>query len=149
VNEFRALVPPSETHPGRVHDMRIADTIPFPLPTGSQMLQETGVQACTLGGVAIIQPTKKPRGPELTPPQQARHRKISQRRVRLKHVNSRVTCCRRLQETLQMWNAGIRDMVMEIGCVLHNFRVRLTASWTPMGYIVMNSILTATKTLSP
>jgi hypothetical protein len=23
-------------------------------------------------------------------------------------------------------------MVMEIGCALHNFRVRLTPSWTPM-----------------
>jgi hypothetical protein len=37
-----------------------------------------------------------------------------------------------LKETIRMWNADIRDLVMEIGCTLHNFRVRLTPSWTPM-----------------
>ena len=29
-----------------------------------------------------------------------------------------------------MWKAGIRGMVMEIGCALHGFRVRLTPSGT-------------------
>ena len=30
----------SETHPGSVHDKRIADTTPYPLPAGSQLLQD-------------------------------------------------------------------------------------------------------------
>jgi hypothetical protein len=38
----------SETHPGSVHDKRIADTTPYPLPTGSHLLQDTGFQAFTL-----------------------------------------------------------------------------------------------------
>jgi DDE superfamily endonuclease len=122
----------SETHPGSVHDKRIADTTPYPLPTGSHLLQDTGFQAFTLEGVDILQPTKKPRGKELTSEQKAGNREVSRRRVRIEHVNSSVKRCRMLKETIRMWKEGMRDMVMEIGCALHNFRVRVTPSWTPM-----------------
>ena len=122
----------SETHQGSVHDKRIADTTPYPLPAGSQLLQDLGFQAFTLEGVEIIQPRKKPRGKELTPEQKAGNRAVSRRRVRIEHVNSSVKRCRMLKETIRLWKEGIRDMVMEIGCALHNFRVRVTPSWTPM-----------------
>ena len=122
----------SETHPGRMHDQRMADTTPYPLPVGSQLLQDLGFQAFTLDGVDIIQPTKKPRGHKLTRAQNAAKRKIARRRVRIAHVNSRVKRCRMRKETIHLWKAGIRDMVMAIGCALHNFRVRLTPSLTPM-----------------
>jgi hypothetical protein len=122
----------SETHPCRVHDKRIADTTPSPMLAGSQLLQDVGFQAFTLDGVEIIPPTKKPRGHALPRAQNARNRKIAQRRVRIEHVNSCVKRCCTLKETLRMWKAGVRGMVMEIGCALHNLRVRLTPSWTPM-----------------
>ena len=122
----------SETHQGSVHDQRMADTTPSPLPAGSHLLQERGLQAFTLEGVAILQPTKQPRGTELTPEQQEENRAIARRRVRIEHVNSRVKRCRMLKETIRMGKAGRRDMVMDIGCALHNFRVRFTPSWTPM-----------------
>jgi hypothetical protein len=122
----------SETQPGSVHDKRLADTTPYPLPAGSQLLQDLGLQGFTLEGVEILQPTKKPRGKELTPTQKADNREIARRRVRIEHVNSSVKRCRMLKETIRMWKDGIRDMVMEIGCALHNLRVRLTPSWTPM-----------------
>ena len=132
INQALRLLCLSETHPGSVHDKRIADTTPYPLPTGSPRLQDSGFHAFTLDGVDIIQPTKNPRGHELTRTQKARNRKIARRRVRSEHVNSRVKHCRMPKETIRMGKAGIRDMVMEIGCALHNFRVRLTPSWTPM-----------------
>ena len=122
----------SETHPGSVHDKCIADTTPYPLPAGSHLLQDKGFQAFTLDGVHILQPTKKPRGKEMTPEQKEENREISRRRVHIEHVNSSVKRCRMLKETIRMWKEGIRDMVMEIGCALHNFRVRFTPSWTPM-----------------
>ena len=122
----------SDTYPGSVHDKRMADTTPYPLPVGSQLLQDVGFQAFTLDGVDIIQPTKKPRGRELPRAQKRRNRRIARRRVRIEHVNSRVKRCRMLKETIRMWKTGVRDMVMEIGCALHNLRVRLTPSWTPM-----------------
>jgi DDE superfamily endonuclease len=132
VNRALRILFLSATHPGRVHDKRIADTTPYPLPAGSQLLQDLGFQAFTLEGVAILQPTKKPRGRELTRVQNVGNRRLARRRVRIEHVNSSVKRCRILKETIRMWKIGIRDIVMEIGCALHNFRVRLTDSWTPM-----------------
>jgi hypothetical protein len=132
INAALRIVFLRETHPGSVHDKRTADTTPYPLPAGSQLLQDLGFQAFTLEGVEIIQPTQTPRGKALTPAQKEDNRAIARRRVRIEHVNSSVKRCRMLKETIQMWKDGIRDMVMEIGCALHNLRVRLTPSWTPM-----------------
>jgi len=36
-----------------------------------------------------------------------------------------------LKDWIRLWKAGIRDLVMDICCALHNFRVRLTP-WQPM-----------------
>jgi hypothetical protein len=121
INKTMHILFLSETHPGSVHDKRIADATPYPLPAGSQRLQDVGFQPFTLDGVDILQPTKKPRGHELTRAQKARNRKLSQRRVRIEHVNSSVRRCHMLKETIRVWKAGGRDMVMEIGCALHNF----------------------------
>ena len=132
INQTLRILFLSETHPGRVHDKRIADTTPYPLPEGSQLLQDLGLQAFTLDGVDILPPVQKPRGHELTPAQKAGNRELARRRVRIEHVNSSIKRCRMLRETIRLWKAGLRDMVMEIGCALHNFRVRLTPSWTPM-----------------
>jgi hypothetical protein len=129
----------SETQPGSMPDKHLADSTPYPLPAGSQRLQDTDFQAFTLDGIEIIQPVKKPRRKILTRAQKARHRQIARRRVRIEHVNSSVKRCRMLKETIRVWKAGIRHMVMEIGCALHNFHVRLTPSWSPMTEIVMNS----------
>jgi hypothetical protein len=95
-------------------------------------VQDVGFQAFTLDDVEIIQPIKKPRGKALTRAQKEGNRKISRRRVRIEHVNSSIKRCRMLKETVRLWKAGVRDMVMEIGCALHNLRVRLTPLWTPM-----------------
>jgi hypothetical protein len=132
INATLRIVFLSETAPGSVHDKRMADTTPYPLPAGSQLLQDLGFQGFTLAGVAILQPTKKPRGKELTPAQKADNREIARRRVRIEHVKSSVKRCRMLKETIRMWQDGVRDMVMAIGCALHNLRVRLTPSWSPM-----------------
>ncbi len=132
INATLRIVFLSETAPGSVHDKRMADLTPYPLPAGSHLLQDLGFQGFTVAEVTILQPTKKPRGKALTPQQQADNREIARRRVRIEHVNSSVKRCRMLKETIRMWKDGIRDMVMEIGCALHNLRVRLTPSWSPM-----------------
>ena len=55
-------------------------------------------------------PTKKPCGQELTLEQQRANQALHHRRL---------------------WKDGVRDVVMELCCALHNFRVRLTP-WQPM-----------------
>src|SRR5688500_3171726 len=56
----------SETYAGSTHDKRIAEATPYPLPAGSQLLQDLGFLAFTLDQVEIIMPTRKPRGRALT-----------------------------------------------------------------------------------
>jgi hypothetical protein len=121
----------SETYPGSTHDKRIADATPYPLPAGSRLLQDLGFLAFTLGHVETIMPTKKPRGRALTRKQKAANRRIARRRVRIEHVNSSVKRCRIVHDTFRLRKAGIRDLVMEVCCGLHNFRVRLTP-WQPI-----------------
>jgi hypothetical protein len=52
INQALRILFLSETHPGRVHDKRMADATPYPLPAGSQLLQDLGFQAFTLEGWA-------------------------------------------------------------------------------------------------
>ena len=121
----------SATYAGSTHDKRIADATPYPLPAGSRLLQDLGFLAFTLDHVAIIMPTKKPRGRALTRPQKAANRRIARRRVRIEHVNSSVKRCRIVHDISRLRKVGVRDLVMEICCALHNFRVRLIP-WQPM-----------------
>jgi DDE superfamily endonuclease/Helix-turn-helix of DDE superfamily endonuclease len=67
VNALLLILFLSDTYGGRVHDKRIADATPYPLPARSRLLQDLGFLAFTLPEVAILMPTKKPRGQELTP----------------------------------------------------------------------------------
>jgi hypothetical protein len=56
---------------------------------------------------------------------------LHHRRLRVEHVNSSVKRCRIVKDRSRLWKEGLRDLVMELCCALHNFRVRLT-SWQPM-----------------
>lgn len=49
-----------------MHDKRIADEAEYTLPEGSILAQDSGIQGCTLPGVIILQPKKKPRKGALT-----------------------------------------------------------------------------------
>jgi hypothetical protein len=76
-------------------------------------------------------PTKKSRSQELTLEEQHANQALHHRRQRIEHVNSRVKRCRIVKDRIRLWQEGVRDLVMEICCALHNFRVRLTP-WQPM-----------------
>jgi hypothetical protein len=115
----------SDTHEGSTHDKPIADTTPYPLPEGSELLQDLGFQGFTLDGVQIIQPHKKPRGKQLTDEQKAENKSISHRRVRIEHIICSVKRCRIVKETIRLLKDTAHDMVMAICCGLHNFRLRL------------------------
>jgi hypothetical protein len=131
VNALLTILFLSGTYGGRTHDKRIADATPYPLPAGSQLLQDLGFLGFTLPDVEILMPTRKPRGQELTVEQQLANEALHQRRLRIEHVNSSVKRCRIVKDRLRLWKKGVRDQVMEICCALHNFRVRLSP-WQPM-----------------
>jgi hypothetical protein len=131
VNALLLILFLSETYGGRVHDRRIAEATPSPLPAGSGLMQDLGFLAFTLPEVEILMPTKKPRGAELLLEQQRANQALHQRRWRIEHVNSSVQRCRLVKDRIRLWKEGVRDLVMELCCALHNFRVRLTP-WQPM-----------------
>ena len=95
------------------------------------MLQDLGFLAFTLPEVEILMPTKKPRGQELTGEQQLANQALPHRRLRIEHMHSSVKRCRMVKDRIRLWKAGVRDLVIELCCALHNFRVRLTP-WQPM-----------------
>jgi hypothetical protein len=94
-------------------------------------LQDLGFLAFTLPQVEILMPMKKPRSEELTLEQQRANQALHQRRLRIEHVNSSVKRCRIVKDRIRLWKEGVRDLVMELCCALHNFRVRLSP-WQPM-----------------
>jgi hypothetical protein len=74
---------------------------------------------------------RSPGGGELTLEQDLANQALHQRRLRIEHVNSSVKRCRMVKDRMRLWKQGVRDLVMEICCALHHFRVRLTP-WQPM-----------------
>jgi DDE superfamily endonuclease len=76
-------------------------------------------------------PTKKLWGQELTLEQQRSNQALHQRRLRIEHVNSSVKRCRMVKDRIRLWKEGVRDLVIELCCALHNFRVHL-GPWQPM-----------------
>jgi len=131
VNALLFILFLSDTYGGRTHDKPIADATPYPLPVGSRLLQDLGFLAFTLPGVVILMPMKKLRGQELSLEEQRANQALNQRRLRIEHVNSSVKRCRIVKDRLRLWKQGVRDLVMELCCALHNFRVRLNP-WLPM-----------------
>jgi hypothetical protein len=121
----------SATLPGTVHDKRVVDATPYPLSKGSHLLQDLGFLGFTLEGVIIEMPTKKPKKRELTDEQKAANQAKARRRVAIEHVNSSVKRCRILKDVCRLLRQGVRDLVMEICCALHNFRLRLDP-WLPI-----------------
>jgi hypothetical protein len=98
------------------------------------LLQDLGFLAFTLDQVEIIMPT--PGSREAGPARARRKRpigasRVARRRVRIEHVTSSVKRCCIVHDTNRRRKAGVRDLVMEVCCALHNLRVRLTP-WQPM-----------------
>jgi len=131
INAVLTILFLSETYAASTHDKRIAEATPYPLPAGSRLLQDLGFLAFTLDQVEIIMPTRKPRSRALTRSQKAANRRIARRRVRIEHVHSSVKRCRIIHDTNRLRKVGVRDLIMEVCCALHNLRVRLTP-WQPM-----------------
>jgi hypothetical protein len=114
------LSAPSE---GRTHEKCIADLAGYTWPPGSGLDQETGFQGFLLAGVTTCQPKKKPRGGELTPPEQATNRRLASLRIRIAHAISGVKRDRMVQDKIRLLKDGIRDIMMETCCGLHTFRL--------------------------
>lgn len=113
----------SDTCEGKASDISLAEVAGYTLPPGSCLYQDKGFQGFFLQGIMILQPKKKPRGGELTPPEKATNRRISSIRIRIEHAIGGVKRYRIVKDTIRLLKDGIRDAVMETCCGLHNFRL--------------------------
>jgi hypothetical protein len=114
----------SATYEGKANDKTLAELEGYRLPPGSYLYQDMGFQGFVLADVTIIQPKKKPRGGELTPPEKATNRRISSIRIRIEHAIGGVKRYRIVKDKIRLLKDGIRDTVMETCCGLHNFRLQ-------------------------
>jgi hypothetical protein len=122
VNALLTILFLSDTYGGRVHDKRIADATPYPLPVGSQLLQDLGFLAFTLPQVELLMPMKKPRGEALSLEQQRANQALHQRRLRIEHVHSSVKRCRIVKDRLCLWKSRIRKVRGRIADYVYGLR---------------------------
>ena len=114
----------SATYEGKANDKILAELEGYRLPPGSYLYQDMGFQGFVLADVTILQPKKKPRGRELTPPEKATNRRISSIRIRIEHAIGGVKRDRIVKDTIRLLKDGIRDTLMETCCGLHNYRLQ-------------------------
>jgi hypothetical protein len=113
----------SATYEGKANDKSLAELEGYRLPPGSYLYQDRGFQGFGLADVTIIQPKKKPRGGELTPPEKTTNRRIASIRIRIEHAIGGVKRYRIVKDKIRLLKDGIRDTIMETCCGLHNFRL--------------------------
>ena len=114
------------SHPdeGKASEQSLAELAGYTLPPGSYLYQDQGFQGCFLPGITIVQPTKKPPGGELTPPEQATNRRIASIRMRMEHAIGGVKRDRIVKDNIRLLKDGIRDSIMDTCCGLHTFRLQ-------------------------
>jgi DDE superfamily endonuclease len=114
----------SPTYQGSVHDKALIDEENIEWLPHISLRQDTGYQGYAPKNVAIIQPTKKPRGTELTEQQKQQNKAISKERVIVENAIAGVKRLRILKDRIRLKFYDLKDRIMCIGCALHNLRVK-------------------------
>jgi hypothetical protein len=126
----------SDTVEGKKNDKRLADESGYCVPKDSVLAQDAGFQGFHLEGVSILQPKKKPRGRELSYVDKVRNRLIAGIRVRIEHAIGSVKRYRIVKDKSRNWKPGFRDLVFDICCGLHNFRLNFRPwHYKPITYL--------------
>jgi hypothetical protein len=113
----------SPTVEGKRHDKKRADEQHWTFPPGSKLWKDTGFQGYEPSAVQTFQPTKKPKGRALSPEERLTNTAISKGRIGVEHSLGGVKVFRIVQDVFRNLRQDFDDLVMEIACGLHNFRV--------------------------
>lgn len=113
----------SPTVEGKRHDKKLADEQDGAFPMGSQLWKDTGFQGYEPKNVKTFQPTKKPKGRDLSLEEKATNTLIAKERIAIEHTLGGVKVFRIVHEVFRNMRDGFDDLVMEIACGLHNFRI--------------------------
>jgi hypothetical protein len=113
----------SATYEGRTHDKCIADLAGYTLPPGSCFDHDTGFQSFLQAGVTMFRPKKYPVGVNSPPPEKANNRGIASTSIRIEHAIGAVKRYSMVKDNIRLLKDGIRDIMMETCCGIHNFRL--------------------------
>jgi len=113
----------SDTYEGKKHDKKICDEEVYTFPANATLFKDTAFQGYEPEGVITFQPKKRFRGQELTVSDRILNAIISGVRMTVEHVICGVKRCRIVKDIFRNTKEGFDDLVMEIACGLHNFRV--------------------------
>ena len=123
VNEEGRVVFLSHTYEGSKHDKTIVDEEGWEFPPGITLHQDLGFKGHRPQGVNVQMPHKKPRTRDLTEGQKQQNKQKASMRVKVEHCIGRVKIYRVLKDRIRMYKQGIKDLVMELGCGLNNFKL--------------------------
>lgn len=113
----------SHTVEGKRHDKKLADEQDLKFPAGSKLWKDTGFQGYEPPDIETFQPTKKPKGRQLTSEERAANTTISQQRIGVEHSIGGVKTFHIVHEVYRNLRNGFDDLVMETACGLHNLRL--------------------------
>jgi hypothetical protein len=113
----------SPTVEGKRHDKKLADEQGDVFPSGSKVWKDTGFQGYEPKNTQTFQPTKKPKGGQLSPEEKAANTLISKERISIEHSLAGLKVFRIAHDVYRNLRAGFDDLVMEVACGLHNFRL--------------------------
>jgi len=117
-----------QTYAGKRHDTKMVDEENPTFPTDSFLYKDTGFQGYEPEDVQTFQPQKKPKGKELTAAQREENSLISSVRMVLEHIIAGMKRCRIVKDVFRNTKEKYDDLVMEIACGLHHFRVHCRQS---------------------
>jgi hypothetical protein len=113
----------SKTYEGSVHDKAIIDEEDWQFPAGITIHEDSGFEGHNPPEVQIERPIKKPKGGELTTDQKKANHKKASKRVKVEHCIGRIKILRILKDKIRIWKNDAKDLVMEIGCAIVNFKL--------------------------
>ena len=113
----------SDTYEGSVHDKKICDEEPFEFEQEIELLQDLGYMGHAPKNAIVQMPVKRSKYKKLTEEDKKENRLKSSKRVVVEHTISGVKRCRIVKDVFRYRRYGYEDLVMEVACGLHNFRV--------------------------
>lgn len=101
----------------------MADENGIVYPHGATLGKDTGFQGYEPASVVTHQPKKKPKGKDLSLADRWLNEIFASARVVVEHTVAGVKRCRIVKDVFRNTKAGFSDLVMEVACALHNFRM--------------------------
>lgn len=117
----------SKAYNGATHDKKIADEeqLVFSKDKKITLNKDTGFQGYEPENVTCVQPTKKPKGAELSPEQKQMNKTISSKRILIEHAIGGVKILRILKDELRIYKEKTRNLIMQIACAIHNLKMNI------------------------